>query len=371
MKKFVGFVGWRGMVGSVLISRMIEENNFLNINPVFFSTSQVGKYAPNFLNFSKKHILQDAYNIVDLQKMDIIITCQGGDYTNIIYNQLRSVGWLGYWIDAASTLRMENDSIIVLDPINIKLINDSIEKGIKTFVGGNCTVSLMLMALGGLLKSKLVENIIFSTYQAASGAGSKNVIELLHQMGYLYNVVSYDLALEMNSVLEIEKKVSDCLRYGQCPKKFFHVPLAGNVLPWIDMGMQNGQTREEWKVQQEMNKILNLKNIIPVDGTCVRVGALRCHSQSFIIKLKKNISVSEITNILKAHNDWIKIIPNDFQSTIDGLTPVSVTGTLDIAVGRIRMLNIGSKYLSIFTVGDQLLWGAAEPIRRMLMILLR
>ncbi|CAL4043124.1 Aspartate-semialdehyde dehydrogenase [Buchnera aphidicola (Phyllaphis fagi)] len=371
MKKSVGFVGWRGMVGSVLMKRMIEENDFCNINPTFFSTSQVGKDGPNIPGIIYCNSLKNAYSVSDLQEMDIIVSCQGGDYTDIIYKKLRSIGWIGYWIDAASTLRMENDSIIVLDPVNIHVIEKALHQGIKTFVGGNCTVSLMLMALGGLFSQQLVKNIVFSTYQAASGAGANYIIELLKQMGFLYNLISDELISKSNTILEIEKKISNFSKSDKFPKNFFNAPLAGNVLPWIDVSMENNQTREEWKVHQEMNKILNLKNIIPVDGTCVRVGTFRCHSQSFIIKLTKDISIIDIINILKEYNPWVKIIPNDYKSTINGLTPFSVTGTLDIAIGRIRKLNIGSRYLSIFTVGDQLLWGAAEPLRRMLTILLK
>ncbi|CAL4323079.1 aspartate-semialdehyde dehydrogenase [Buchnera aphidicola] len=370
MKKFVGFIGWRGMVGSVLIQRLIEENNFGKINPIFFSTSQVGEKSPIIKGISRSY-LKNAYDIQDLKKMHIILTCQGAEYTNIVYQKLRSTGWKGYWLDSSSYLRMNSNSVIVLDPINIDLIHSAIRSGVKTFVGGNCTVSLMLMALGGLFSRNLIEWINFSTYQAASGAGANYIMELLKQMGFLYNEVSIPLNQSSNSVLNIEKKISQLSTSDQFPKKYFLAPLAGNVLPWIDVITESGQTKEERKVSEEANKILNSKVFIPIDGVCVRVGAFRCHSQSFLIKLTEDISCVDIINIIQNHNSWIKIIPNNFKDTINSLTPFSVTGTLDIAVGRIRKLNFGSKYLSIFTVGDQLLWGAAEPIRRMLMILLK
>lgn len=367
MKKTIGFIGWRGMVGSVLIQRMIEENDFAKINPIFFSTSQPGNLGPNIIGKNK---LQDAYNLELLNTMDIIISCQGGEYTNFIYKKLRKLGWLGYWVDAASSLRMKDDSIIVLDPINLQSIYSGINNGKKTFVGGNCTVSLMLLALGGLFFNNLVDWITFSTYQAASGAGSKNILELIKQMGYLYNSVSDDLNSVNISILDIEKKISKSIKEKNFPIKEFCAPLAGNVLPWIDYALKNNQTKEEWKVQAEANKILDTNKLIPIDGTCVRVGTFRCHSQSFIIKLKKDLSYSNIIQMLQEQNHWVRIVPNNFQSTINLLTPMAITGTLNISVGRIRKLNVHSKLLSIFTVGDQLLWGAAEPIRRVLMILI-
>ncbi|CAL4322741.1 aspartate-semialdehyde dehydrogenase [Buchnera aphidicola] len=368
MIKKVGFIGWRGIVGSVLMRRMIEENNFENIDATFFSTSQIGSICPLFLG--KNYILNDAYDFSLLKNMDIIVSCQGSEYTDIVYNKLRSLRWNGYWIDASSSLRMNNDSIIVLDPVNIQLIKKGIYNGIKTFVGGNCTVSLMLMALGGLFQNNLIESLIFSTYQAASGAGSKHIIELIRQMGYLYNIVSSDLNNISISILDIEKKISNSILELNFPKKQFGTSLAGNVLPWIDVFTESQQTKEEWKVQEEANKILNQKNNICIDGTCVRVGALRCHSQSFFIKLRKNLSCDNLTEIIQNHNDWIRVIPNDYKSTIKYLTPISVSGTLNISVGRIRKLNVGSNIFSVFTVGDQLLWGAAEPLRRILMLLL-
>ncbi|QCI26080.1 aspartate-semialdehyde dehydrogenase [Buchnera aphidicola] len=367
MKMNVGFIGWRGMVGSVLMQRMLDEGDFKKMHPIFFSTSEIGTSGPNIQG---ENILQDAYNIDCLKNMNIILSCQGGEYTNHVYNKLRQSGWNGYWIDAASVLRMHENALIVLDPINLQDIYFAIQSGIKTFVGGNCTVSLMLMALGGLFFNNLIDWILFSTYQAASGAGSKHILELIKQMGYLYNIVKNDCNNIEKSIIDIEKKMSQSI-YDKCfPKKEFRAPLAGNVLPWIDYGMKNYQTKEEWKVQAEANKILQKNQMIPIDGTCVRIGAFRCHSQSFTIKLKKDLSYNNIINIIQEQNSWVKIIPNDFESTINLLTPYAVTGTLNIAVGRIRKLNIDSNLLSIFTVGDQLLWGAAEPLRRTLMIIL-
>ena len=365
--KNVGFVGWRGMVGSVLMQRMVEEHDFDYINPVFFSTSQAGQAAPTF--GGKTGTLQSADNIDALQALDIIVTCQGGDYTSDIYKKLRATGWQGYWIDAASTLRMEDEAIIVLDPVNKANIQAALDKGIKTFVGGNCTVSLMLMSLGGLFAENLVDWISVSTYQAASGGGARHMRELLTQMGMLNAEVAKELQDPNSSILDIERKVTQKMRDGSLPTDNFGVPLAGSLIPWIDKALDNGQSREEWKGQAETNKILGTSQIIPVDGLCVRVGALRCHSQSFTIKLKKDISVAEIEKLLAAHNDWVKVIPNDRELSMRELTPAAVTGTLTTPVGRLRKLNMGKDYLSAFTVGDQLLWGAAEPLRRMLRIL--
>ena len=365
--KNVGFVGWRGMVGSVLMQRMVEEHDFDYINPVFFSTSQAGQAAPTF--GGKTGTLQSADNIDALKALDIIVTCQGGDYTSEIYKKLRATGWQGYWIDAASTLRMEDDAIIVLDPVNKANIHAALDKGIKTFVGGNCTVSLMLMSLGGLFAENLVDWISVSTYQAASGGGARHMRELLTQMGMLNAEVAKELQDPNSSILDIERKVTQKMRDGSLPTDNFGVPLAGSLIPWIDKALDNGQSREEWKGQAETNKILGTSQIIPVDGLCVRVGALRCHSQSFTIKLKKDISVAEVEKLLAAHNDWVKVIPNDRELSMRELTPAAVTGTLTTPVGRLRKLNMGKEYLSAFTVGDQLLWGAAEPLRRMLRIL--
>ena len=365
--KNVGFVGWRGMVGSVLMQRMVEEHDFDYINPVFFSTSQAGQAAPTF--GGKTGILQSADNIDALKALDIIVTCQGGDYTSEIYKKLRATGWQGYWIDAASTLRMEDDAIIVLDPVNKANIHAALDKGIKTFVGGNCTVSLMLMSLGGLFAENLVDWISVSTYQAASGGGARHMRELLTQMGMLNAEVAKELQDPNSSILDIERKVTQKMRDGSLPTDNFGVPLAGSLIPWIDKALDNGQSREEWKGQAETNKILGTSEIIPVDGLCVRIGALRCHSQSFTIKLKKDISVPEVEKLLAAHNDWVKVVPNDRELSMRELTPAAVTGTLTTPVGRLRKLNMGKDYLSAFTVGDQLLWGAAEPLRRMLRIL--
>ncbi|EOV1694734.1 TPA: aspartate-semialdehyde dehydrogenase [Yersinia enterocolitica] len=366
--KNVGFIGWRGMVGSVLMQRMIEERDFDGIRPVFFSTSQHGQAAPSFTG--QQGTLQDAYDIDALSALDIIITCQGGDYTNEIYPKLRETGWQGYWIDAASSLRMRDDAIIILDPVNHGVIQQGLDKGIKTFAGGNCTVSLMLMSLGGLFANDLVEWASVATYQAASGGGARHMRELLTQMGMLHADVAKELQDPASAILDIERKVTAATRRGKLPTDNFGVPLAGSLIPWIDKALDNGQSREEWKGQAETNKILNTGSIIPVDGLCVRIGALRCHSQAFTLKLKKDVPLPEIEQLLATHNDWVRVIPNDRELSMRELTPAAVTGTLNTPVGRLRKLNMGPEYLSAFTVGDQLLWGAAEPLRRMLRILL-
>ncbi|HEJ9174205.1 aspartate-semialdehyde dehydrogenase [Serratia nevei] len=366
--KNVGFIGWRGMVGSVLMQRMTEERDFDAIRPVFFSTSQHGSAAPAF--GGQQGTLQDAYDIDALSALDIIITCQGGDYTNEVYPKLRASGWQGYWIDAASSLRMQDDAIIILDPVNHAVIQQGLDNGIKTFVGGNCTVSLMLMSLGGLFANDLVEWASIATYQAASGGGARHMRELLTQMGMLHADVAKELQDPASAILDIERKVTEATRSGKLPTDNFGVPLAGSLIPWIDKQLDNGQSREEWKGQAETNKILNTGSVIPVDGLCVRVGALRCHSQAFTLKLKKDVSLPEIEQMLATHNDWVRVIPNDRELTMRELTPAAVTGTLNTPVGRLRKLNMGPEYLSAFTVGDQLLWGAAEPLRRMLRILL-
>ncbi len=365
--KNVGFIGWRGMVGSVLMQRMIQEHDFDGINAIFFSTSQVGQAAPSFTG--KTGVLQDANDIEALKALDIIVTCQGGDYTSDIYPKLRNAGWQGYWIDAASTLRMKDDAVIILDPVNRANIDSALNQGIKTFVGGNCTVSLMLMSLGGLFAADLVDWVSVSTYQAASGGGARHMRELLTQMGMLHADVAKELANPNSSILDIEQKVTAKMRDGSLPTDNFGVPLAGSLIPWIDKQLDNGQSREEWKGQAETNKILGTSKIIPVDGLCVRVGALRCHSQSFTIKLKKDIAIPEIEQLLASHNEWVKVIPNDRELSMKELTPAAVTGTLSTPVGRLRKLNMGKDFISAFTVGDQLLWGAAEPLRRMLRIL--
>ncbi|WP_130832378.1 aspartate-semialdehyde dehydrogenase [[Erwinia] mediterraneensis] len=365
--KNTGLIGWRGMVGSVLMSRMSEERDFDLINPVFFSTSQHGQAAPEF--GGKKSTLQDAWDIEALKALDIIITCQGGDYTSEVYPKLRASGWQGYWIDAASTLRMQDDAIIVLDPVNHQVIRRGLENGVKTFVGGNCTVSLMLMSLGGLFAQDLVEWASVATYQAASGGGARHMRELLTQMGLLHGQVAQALQDPASAILDIERNVTDLTRSGTLPVDNFGVPLAGSLIPWIDKQLENGQSREEWKGQAETNKILATQQTIPVDGLCVRVGALRCHSQAFTLKLKKDVPLAEIEQMLASHNPWVKVVPNDRELTMRELTPAAVTGTLTTPVGRLRKLNMGPEYLSAFTVGDQLLWGAAEPLRRMLRLL--
>ncbi|CAL4322941.1 Aspartate-semialdehyde dehydrogenase [Buchnera aphidicola (Chaitophorus sp. 3695)] len=370
MKKKVGFIGWRGMVGSVLLKRMLEEKDFLHIKSIFFSTSQIGEKNPKFSNFLFPGFLKDAYNIEELKKLDIIITCQGSLYTQKVFPILRSSGWSGYWIDAASDLRMNKDALIVLDPINHMHIKNAIYNGIKTFVGGNCTVSLMMLALGGLFRQNLIKWVSFSTYQAASGAGSKYIKELLEQINFLNQYLSKKSTFSQ-SILKIEKNITSITKNFDFPKKNFLIPLILNLIPWIDSSMPNGQSKEEWKMESETNKILSTENNnrVLIDGTCVRVSSLRCHSQSFVIKLKKDISLHKIEEILSNDNKWVKVISNDKESTLKELTPLSVTGTLNIPIGRLRKLNIGSKYLSAFTIGDQLLWGAAEPLRRMLKFL--
>ncbi|WP_127959500.1 aspartate-semialdehyde dehydrogenase [Serratia microhaemolytica] len=366
--KNVGFIGWRGMVGSVLMQRMTEERDFDAIRPVFFSTSQHGTAAPAFAG--QAGTLQDAYDIAALSALDIIITCQGGDYTNEIYPKLRATGWQGYWIDAASALRMKDDAVIILDPVNQAVIERGIDQGIKTFVGGNCTVSLMLMALGGLFANNMVEWASVASYQAASGGGARHMRELLTQMGMLHDEVAQQLRDPASAILDIERKVTALTRSGKLPTDNFGVPLAGSLIPWIDKQLENGQSREEWKGQAETNKILATSSPILVDGLCVRIGALRCHSQAFTIKLKKDLPIADIEQLLAAHNPWAKVIPNDRELSMRELTPAAVTGTLNTPVGRLRKLNMGPEYLSAFTVGDQLLWGAAEPLRRMLRVLL-
>lgn len=364
--KNVGFIGWRGMVGSVLMDRMVQENDFANINPVFFTTSQAGQKAPVFAG-KEAGELKNAFDIEALKQLDVIVTCQGGDYTNEVYPKLKAAGWDGYWVDAASALRMEDDAIIVLDPVNQHVISEGLKKGIKTFVGGNCTVSLMLMAIGGLFERDLVEWVSVATYQAASGAGAKNMRELLVQMGQLEDSVKAELADPASSILEIERKVTAKMRAEDFPTENFGAALGGGLIPWIDKLLPSGQTKEEWKGYAETNKILGLSdNPIPVDGLCVRIGALRCHSQAFTIKLKQDLPLDEIEKILASHNEWVKVIPNDKETTLRELTPAKVTGTLSVPVGRLRKLAMGPEYLAAFTVGDQLLWGAAEPVRRIL-----
>jgi aspartate-semialdehyde dehydrogenase len=369
----VGFVGWRGMVGSVLMQRMQEERDFDLIEPVFFSTSNAGGSAPSFAKNETK--LKDAANVDELKRCDAIVSCQGGDYTNEIYPKLRAAGWKGYWIDAASALRMKDDAVIILDPVNLDVIRSSLSKGGRDFIGGNCTVSLMLMALGGLFREGLVEWMTAMTYQAASGAGAQNMRELLSQMGTLHAAVESQLADPASAILDIDRRVLSAMNSDAMPTQHFGVPLAGSLIPWIDKDLGNGMSKEEWKGGAETNKILGKPAMgepgsIPVDGLCVRIGAMRCHSQALTIKLTKDVPLDEIDAILAAANDWVKVVPNEREASMRELSPAQVTGTLSVPVGRLRKLAMGGEYLSAFTVGDQLLWGAAEPLRRMLRILL-
>lgn len=367
--KRVGLIGWRGMVGSVLMQRMREEQDFDHIEPVFFTTSQSGQPGPDV----GKDVppLKDANSIDELKQMNVIVTCQGGDYTKAIYPELRKAGWDGYWIDAASALRMMDDSIIVLDPVNKSVIENGLSSGIKTYVGGNCTVSLMLMAIGGLFQQDLVEWISPMTYQAASGAGARNMRELIQQMGAIDAEVKSLVDDPAAAILEIDKRLSDFMRSDAYPTKEWPVPLAGSLIPWIDVPLESGQSKEEWKAQVETNKILGRSDKpIPIDGICVRIGAMRCHSQALTIKMKQDVGLDEISDILAQANDWVKVVPNDRELTMQNLTPAAVTGTLTVPVGRLRKLSMGPDYLTAFTVGDQLSWGAAEPLRRMLRILL-
>jgi len=372
--KLVGLVGWRGMVGSVLMQRMQEEGDFAHIEPVFFTTSNTGGAAPAMAK--NETTLKDATNIDELKRCEIIISCQGGDYTSAVFPKLRAAGWNGYWIDAASTLRMEKDAVIVLDPINLNVIKDAMTKGVKNFVGGNCTVSCMLMGLGGLFKQDLVEWMTSMTYQAASGGGAQHMRELLTQFGTINSSVKALLDNPASAILEIDRQVL-ATQHGLSAEetKQFGVPLAGNLIPWIDKDLGNGQSKEEWKGGAETNKILGRgadfgTSAIPVDGLCVRIGAMRCHSQALTIKLKKDVPLDEINDIIANDNQWVKFVPNTREASMKDLTPAAVTGSLTIPVGRVRKMSMGGEYLSAFTVGDQLLWGAAEPLRRMLRIVL-
>ena len=366
----VGFVGWRGMVGSVLMKRMLEENDFNDIPPVFFTTSNVGGEAPTFDGTLEPSTLKDAYDLNELRQHKIIVTAQGGDYTKEVHPKLRESGWEGLWIDAASALRMNDDAIIVLDPINRDVIDRGLESGVKDFIGGNCTVSCLLMGLGGLFKQGLVEWTTSMTYQAASGGGARHMREVLGQFRDLGNEVSAELNDPAAAILEIDRKVLAKQRSGELDTAQFGVPLSGSLIPWIDSDLGNGQSREEWKSDAETNKILGLEgdNRVIMDGLCVRIAAMRSHSQALTMKLTEDLPVAEIERIIAEDNQWAQVVPNTKDATMEGLTPVAASGSLKIPVGRIRKLAMGPQYISAFTVGDQLLWGAAEPVRRMLKI---
>ncbi|MBP6780042.1 MAG: aspartate-semialdehyde dehydrogenase [Ottowia sp.] len=370
----VGLVGWRGMVGSVLMDRMQAEGDFDLIEPIFFSTSNAGGAAPAMAKNEKK--LKDATDIDALKACDIIITCQGGDYTNEVFPKLRAAGWKGHWIDAASALRMQDDAVIILDPVNMPVIQNALAKGGNNWVGGNCTVSCMLMGVGALFKAGLVEWMSTQTYQAASGGGAQHMRELLAQFGTLNHEVKALLADPTSAILEIDRKVIAKQRgLEDAEKANFGVPLGGSLIPWIDKDLGNGVSREEWKGMAETNKIMGWGEgfgtpAVPVDGFCVRIGAMRCHSQALTFKLKKDVPVADIEAMIAADNEWVKVVPNNREDTMRDLTPVAVTGTLTIPVGRIRKMAMGPEYVGAFTIGDQLLWGAAEPLRRMLRILL-
>ncbi|SMP54522.1 aspartate-semialdehyde dehydrogenase [Noviherbaspirillum suwonense] len=375
--KLVGLVGWRGMVGSVLMQRMQEEGDFAQIEPVFFSTSNAGGRAPS--QAKNETALKDANDIEALKKCEIILTCQGGDYTSEIFPRLRAAGWNGYWIDAASTLRMKDDAIIVLDPVNLDVIRTALSRGVKNYIGGNCTVSCMMMGLGGLFQHDLIDWMTSMTYQAASGGGAQHMRELLTQFGSINAEVKALLDDPASAILEIDRKVL-AKQHAMSAEETqqFGVPLGGNLIPWIDKDLGNGVSREEWKAGAETNKILGrgdafgagAKPAIAVDGLCVRIGAMRCHSQALTIKLKKDVPLDEINDIIASNNQWVKLVPNTREASMKDLTPAAVTGSLTIPVGRLRKMQMGGEYLSAFTVGDQLLWGAAEPLRRMLRIVL-
>lgn len=362
-----GFVGWRGMVGSVLMQRMSEEDDFSLVETHFFSTSSAGGPGPRVAGKDTPP-LKDANSIDALQAMDIVISCQGGDYTNEVYPKLRAAGWNGYWIDAASALRMKDDAVIILDPVNRHVIDAALARGVKNYIGGNCTNSILLMGVGGLFREGLVEWVSSMTYQAASGGGANHMRELLKGMGVVHAAVADELATPASAILDIDRKVAQAIR-SDVPTEFFGAPLAGGLIPWIDAQLDNGQSKEEWKGQAEVNKILGNTQPIPVDGLCVRIGAMRCHSLALTLKLKRDLPLAEIETIIRSGNDWVHWVPNDRPTTVRELTPAAITGGLKVGVGRVRKLNLGPQYLSAFVIGDQLLWGAAEPLRRMLRIL--
>lgn len=368
MKLKTGLIGWRGMVGSVLMERMTAEKDFDLIDPLFFSTSQAGQKAPDI--GYEVPLLEDAYNLESLKNMDALICCQGGTYTEKVYTELRKAGWKGYWIDAASTLRMVDESEIVLDPVNRNVLDNALNKGVKTFAGGNCTVSLMLMGLGGLFTNNAVDWLTSMTYQSASGAGARNMRELLIQMRELGTVAGSALDNPSSAILDIDRLITQKLTDGSLPVDNFGAPLAGSLIPWIDKAVENGMTKEEWKGFAETNKILRPDTPVKIDGLCVRVGSMRCHSQALTIKLKKDIPLDEIEDMIKNGNQWSDLINNNKEDTLKYLSPAAVSGTLKVPVGRVRKMSMGGEYLTAFTVGDQLLWGAAEPLRRMLRIIL-
>ncbi len=361
----VGLVGWRGMVGSMLMERMAAEKDFDLIDPIFFSTSNAGGKAPRGAS-----PLGDAHDIEALARCEAIVTCQGGDYTNDVHPKLRAAGWKGFWIDAASALRMKEDAVIVLDPVNRATIDHAIAGGTRDFIGGNCTVSLMMLAIGGLLRENLVEWISAVTYQSASGAGAQNMREMLAQMGALHAAVKEPLANPASAILDIDRTIADTLQSAALPTEHFGVPLAGSLIPWIDKDLGDGTSREEWKGHAELNKMLELTgdDVVPVESLCVRISAMRCHSQALTIKLRRDLPLETLEQLIATGNEWVKLVPNNRTDSVRDLTPAAVTGTLDIAVGRLRKLALGPQYVGLFTVGDQLLWGAAEPLRRVLRI---
>jgi aspartate-semialdehyde dehydrogenase len=366
----VGIVGWRGMVGSVLVQRMREERDFDHLEPLFFSTSQAGGPGPSI--GKPVESVKNATDLGELKKLPVIISCQGGDYTGEIYPKLRAAGWKGYWIDAASALRMKDDAVIILDPVNMPLIKDAVAQGTKNFIGGNCTVSLMLMGMAGLFQRDEIEWMTSMTYQAASGAGAAAMRDLVAQMAVLGDSSRSLVKDPASAILDIDRVVSESIRSRELPSENIGYPLAGSLLPWIDKDMGDGQSREEWKGHAETNKILGRSNgnVVPVDGICVRVGAMRCHSQALTIKLRRPLPIDEIEGMLAEAHDWVKVVPNRREETLAELTPAAVTGKLSVPVGRLRTLPMGKDYLAAFTVGDQLLWGAAEPLRRMVRVLL-
>lgn len=364
----IGLVGWRGMVGSVLLDRMRAENDFQHFESVFFSTSQAGGGAPDAPNADPT--LHDAFDLAALRSLDAIVSCQGGDYTTRMHAELRASGWRGYWIDAASSLRMNDDAVIILDPINRPAIDVGLKQGIKDYIGGNCTVSLMLMAVGALFQRGWVEWLNSSTYQAASGAGAKNMRELVAQMQSIGDACRSDLSDPAGAILDLDRRVQLSLESAAFPTEAFGAPLAASLIPWIDKPMEDGRTREEWKGEVETNKILGTPATIPVDGLCVRIGAMRSHSQALTIKLNRDVPLDEIEGVIAESNDWVQVVPNQKEATLAKLSPAAISGTLDVRLGRLRKLRMGPEYLAGFTVGDQLLWGAAEPLRRMLRILL-